>query len=50
MIERSLSDRACAAWFEYRIGYLATLVPVGSMHSLYMYFTQNIINNNYKLN
>ena len=40
MIEHSLSDHACVAWFEYRIGYLATLVPVGSMHRLYMYFTQ----------
>ena len=35
------------------IGYLATLVPVGSMHRLYMYFIKKkliIINNNYKLN
>ena len=32
MIEHSLSDRACVAWFKYHIGYLATLVPVGSMH------------------
>ena len=32
IIEHSLSDRACVAWFEYGIGYLATLVPVGSMH------------------
>ena len=31
------------------IGYLATLVPVGSVHRLYMYFTQKVINNNYKL-
>ena len=31
MLEHS-SDRACVAWFEYFIGYLATLVPVGSMH------------------
>ena len=32
------------------IGYLATLVLLGSMHRLYMNFTQKIINNNYKLN
>ena len=32
IIEQFLSDRACVAWFEYRIGYLATLVPVGSIH------------------
>ena len=31
MIKLSLSDRACDAWFEFRIGYLATLVPVGSV-------------------
>ena len=35
IIEHSLSDRACVAWFEYRIGYLATLVPVGSMLRAY---------------
>ena len=27
-----LSDRACVAWFDYRIGYLATPVPVGSLY------------------
>ena len=32
MIEHSLSDRACVESFEYRIGYLATFVPVGSMY------------------
>ena len=32
IIEHSLSEGACVTWFEYRIGYLATLVPVGSMH------------------
>ena len=31
LVEHSLSDRACVAWFEYRIGYLATLIPAGSM-------------------
>ena len=49
----SLSDRACVTWFEYCIGNLAclaTLVPVGSMHRLYVYSIQKIINNNYKLN
>ena len=44
IIEHSLSDRVCVAWFEYRIGYLASLVPVGSMHRAYtLYiFTQKI--------
>ena len=32
IIEHSLCDRAYVAWLEYRIGYLATLAPVGSMH------------------
>ena len=49
MTEHSLSDRACVAWLEYCIGYLATLVLVGSTHRLYMYFTPKIITNNYKL-
>ena len=32
IIEHSLSDPVCVAWFEYHVGYLATLVPVWSKH------------------
>ena len=33
IIQHLLSDRnVCVAWFVYRIGYLAALLPVGSMH------------------
>ena len=38
IIVDSLSDRACVAWFDYRIGYIATPVPVGSLHRLKMFF------------
>ena len=38
IIVHSLFDRACVAWMEYLIGYLATPVPVGSLHRLYMCF------------
>ena len=39
----------CVAWLLYRIGYLATLLPVESMHRAYidsMCFSQKIINSN----
>ena len=40
IIEHPLSGRACVVWFEYHIGYLATLVPLGQCieHRLYVFY------------